>query len=153
MVDISGNYFKTLQEKVKTLEELVQRQEERLREDENSKKRRESVAHIRSFMRPVDRPGDGQERVNRFLRPAKVVPKSAPPPTPLAQKHVDYTVPHEIPTTHAELISALTEPAFADAKFSMTFHTDPEDKVVEQPVAEEEVVSDTEQEERTTTNL
>lgn len=148
MSDISGNYFKGLQEKVKELEEIVKQQEERLKEDEKSKKRRESTAHIRSFIRP----SESEERVNRFLRPmagstSKVKPASQqPPPTPLAQKHIDHTVPHDTPTTQQELISALTTPAFTDANFSMSFHTDPEEKeaVVIAP-AEEEVVSDEEQ--------
>jgi hypothetical protein len=147
MTDISGNYFKTLQEKVKELEDVVRRQEERLLEDEKSKKRRESVAHIRSFIRPIAAKATESSRENRFLRATKVVPRSPPPPTPLSQKQVDHTVPQDTPTTGAELISALTEPSFADANFSMSFHTDPDEKAPEQPIippAEEEVVSDSE---------
>jgi hypothetical protein len=155
MSDISGNYFRTLQDKVKELEEVVKRQEERLKEEDNHKKRRESVAHIRSFIRPVGKSAEpvvpvGRE--NRFLRgtsTVKVTPRPSAgivvPPTPLAQKTVDHTVPHDTPTTHQELISALTQPSFADANFSMTFHTDPEEKGAEVIVPpEEEVVSDSE---------
>ena len=137
MTDISGNYFKTLQDKVKELEEVVKRQEDRIIENETLKKRRESVAHIRSFTRPVI------AKDTRFVRAAVKVSPGLPP-TPLAEKQVDHTIPQETPTTHAELISALTTPSFTEANFSMSFHTDPDTEAAIVPPEQEEVVSDSE---------
>lgn len=129
MSDISGNYFRVLQDRVKELEQIVERQKEEQEELAKSKIRKESVAHARSFLRPAEKSQTPPSaRQNRFARPSvKVVSPSstqAPSPTPLAQKQVDHVVPHETPTTNEELISALTQPAFADANFSMSFHTD-----------------------------
>jgi hypothetical protein len=147
MTDISGNYFKALQERIKELEETVQKQMEKQEEDEKSKKRRESTAHIRSFMRPPTGTISTTLDTRMLKRPqARIAPAAPPlpPPTPLTEKRVDHTVPHETPTTRQDLISALTEPRFPDANFSMTFHTDPEQKVEITEAPSVEVVSDDE---------
>jgi hypothetical protein len=112
--DLSGSLFQTLQDKVKELERQL---EEQLEKNEDSKVRRNSTAHLRSFLRNTQS-SRGRSQTRPIIRD--------PPPTPLTQKRVNHIVPGETKTTPGDLIQELTTPAFPESSFDMSFHSDEE---------------------------
>ena len=123
MTDISGNYFAVLQGRVNELEELVRKQAYQAKQNEEAKQQKDAGAHIRSFSRHL-------RGRSPTVRPKLTLPVTNPkiqePPTPLAQKQVDHTVPQEVATSSSDLISALIEvkeegkPSFPEASFGMS---------------------------------
>lgn len=140
VTDLSGNLFKTLQERIKELERTVEEQAAKAVEDKRGVAMGKAV-HLKSF---VGVSGGSSRRDSsaaqlaaplaartlRQLRPNITVPPTPPaqtqaPPltqTPLTRLNVDHVIPSASNTGPEHLIQVLTAPA-ASRSFSMSFDT------------------------------